>query len=254
MPIGWQIILRRQDDAVLAPGVGPRRELARCIARIAVGLPLVGFNAPDGHAHLPTLLDRRQAGELARRLQLGLGQVLGHNGRLERARLRPIHDQAHLRNLFRYTLDQQRHHGVEPDPFHEASALPDLLGLRLTGAWMRQVVSERLPRVRRGMLTALLGVDPHELDQVALPCLGEAVAAAVGRPDPRGRTPDVVAARAAGVQLARLDFRAPAVADALGCSVRSVRRLARRAVPLSLKHAVHAQWRLRSQAAEANTS
>ncbi len=249
MPIGWQIILRRHDDAVLAPGVAARRDLARCIARIAAGLPLVGFHAPDGHAHVPTLLDRQAAGELARRLQLGLGQVLGHHGQLEPARLRPVHDQGHLRNLFRYTLDQQRHHGVVPDPFHEASALPDLLGLRVTGAWMRRVVTEHLPRVRRGMLTELLGVDPRDLDQVDLPYLADAAAAAVGRRDLRGRSADVVAARAAAVQLAQPDFRVAAVADALGCSLRSMSRLARRAVPASLTQAVQAQWRLRSHAA-----
>lgn len=246
MPIGWQLIIRRVDDAVLAPGVDARRAFSSCVARVARGFPLVAFHAPDGHAHLPMLGSRAAAGQLSRKVLVGLGRVLGHAGAFEPGRLRPVHDQAHLRNLFRYTLDQQRHHGVTVDPFHEASALPDLLGLRVSGSWLREVVDERLPRVKRGMLTALLGVDPDELDEVDLACLADAGAAAIGRPSLDGRTSLVVTARAAAVQLARPDFPERSVAKALGCCRRTVCSLARHAVPPAIRAAVEGQWRLRT--------
>jgi len=159
VPIGFQLIVRRFDDAVLAPGVPARRAFAACVTRVARGWPLLAFDAADGHSHLPGLFDRQQAGRLSRSLLLGLGQTMGHSGGLEPVRLRTIDDQGHAMSLFRYTLRQEEHHGVEPDPFHEASALPDLLGLRINGRWVRSVVAERLPRIRREDLVGLLGVE-----------------------------------------------------------------------------------------------
>lgn len=246
MPIGWQLILRRRDDAVLAADLSSRRALARCVARVGRGLPVVAFHAPDGHAHVAVLADRTVAGRLGWRLASGVGQVLGHRGQLEPVRFREVHDQAHARNLFRYVLDQARHHGVAPDPFHEASALPDLVGMRTTGRWMREVVRERLPRVRRRDLVALLGAEPRELDAADPGVLAEAAAAAIGAVELRGRRPEVVAARAAAVQLACPGFRTAAVAVLLDTPLRTVQRLLHHPLPPHVLEAVDQQWRLRS--------
>jgi len=247
MPIGWQLILRCVDDAVLAPTVQARRAFSACVTRLALGLPLVAFHAPDGHAHLALLGDRALAGQLARALAIGLGRILDHAGHLEPVRLRPVHDQSHARNLFRYTLDQRRHHGLALDPFHEASALPDLLDLRVSGRWMRAVVAQHLPRVRRDLLVQLLGVEPRELQGAELRHLADAAAAAIALPELRGRASQVVAARAAAVQLARAAFRSPAVAEALDLALRTVQRLGRvDDLPPELVAAVDGQWRLRS--------
>ena len=59
-------------------------------------------------------------------------------------------------------------------------------------------------------------MEPRELLAADLASLADAAAAAVARADLTGQTPDVVAARAAAVQLARPDLRAHAVARALG--------------------------------------
>lgn len=246
MTIGWQIILRRDDDAVLAPGVDARRALSSAICRVARGSGLVAFSAPDGHAHLPTLDTQRQAGQLARRVLLSLGQVLGHAGHFEPARLRPIHDQGHLRNLFRYTLDQERHHGIEVDPFHEASALPDLLGLRTTGAWMRGVVARHLPRLGRSDLVELLGVEPRDLVEVDIAELAGAAAASIGRAGLGSRRPAEVLARSAAVQLGQEGFSSSVLAKALQITPRSVQRLAQHPVPARFLAAVGGQWRLRT--------
>jgi hypothetical protein len=246
MAIGWQLIIRRADDAVLAPTTVCRRAFAACVSRVALGTATVAFQAPDGHAHVQLFGDRVRAGQLARALSIGLGQVLGHAGALEPVRLRPVHDQAHASHLFRYILDQQRHHGVATDPFHDASALPDLLGMRLGGGWMREVLAQRLPRVRRDLLVELLGVDPFSLVEVRADSLGAAAAAAIGAADLSGRSPQAVLARAAAAQVARSHLSAREVAAALHLPARTLQRLARCEVPPALLGAVLAQWTHRS--------
>ena len=246
MPIGWQIILRRRDDGVLAATVAERRALAACSARILRGSGLLCFGVAGGHGHWPGRWSRDEAGQAARALQIGLGRSLGHAGALEPARLTPIHDQRHLANTFLYALTQQAHHDVVPDPFFEATALPDLLGLRLSGAWLRPWVAERLPSLRRPQLTGVLGVDPDDLVATELSFLVDAAAAAVPLPALTGRTALEVQARAAAVQLAWGGFRAEAIADALSLSLRSVQRLRRAQVRADVRRAVLGQWRLRS--------
>jgi len=246
MPIGWQLIVRRRDDSVLAPTVIEQRAFAACVTRIARGHALLAFDAPGGHSHMPGLFDRAEAGRLARALLVGLGRVLGQAGDFEPVRLRPINDQAHARSLFRYALNQPQRHALSPDPLRESSALPDLMGLRVTGRWMRLVVAQRLPEVQRHHLAELLGVEPRDLDDSNIRCLADAAAASIARPSLCGRTQDVVAARAAAIQLARRDFRTRSIADALGVSSRTVQVFTQVDVDPYLLKAVQDQWHLRS--------
>jgi hypothetical protein len=246
MPIGWQIILRRRDDGPLAATPAERRQLAACTLRVLRNTGLLSFGVAGGHGHWPGRWTREEAGQAARALQIGLGRFLGHAGELEPARLRPIHDQRHLSNAFLYALTQQVHHDMVPDPFHEATALPDLLGLRVVGLCLRPRVAERLPALRRPQLTDILGVDPDDLTHTELGCLADAAAAAVSLPGLTGRTHLEVQARAAAVQLASASEPSTAIAAALGISLRSAQRLKALAVPPDLLRAVLGQWRLRS--------
>ena len=231
MPIGWQIILRRRDDGPLAATTADRRNLAACTTRILRDTGLVSFGVAGGHGHWPGRWTREEAGQAARALQIGLGRVLGHAGELEPARLRPIHDQRHLSHAFLYAITQQSHHDVVPDPTYEATALPDLLGLRVGGGWLRSWVAERLPALRRPQLVAILGVDPDDVVATELDCLADAAAAAVPLPDLTGRTPVEVLARAAAVQVAWDGFRSAAIAEAFALTLRSTQRLNGVAVP-----------------------
>ncbi len=251
MPVGWQIIIRRRDDAILAPGVAARRCFARTIARVARGMPLLSFNAAAGHGHLQIAGCRAQAGELARRIQLSLGHHLGHARQLEPARLRPVHDQRHQQHLFRYILDQTQHHGLPTDPFHDASALPDLLGLRVTGAWMRAVVGERLPTLRLHALADRLDFDPFVIDTTSLDGLADAAAAALGEVSLGDRSPRALVGRAAAVRVAAPGFGTTALAQHLQVSTRTVQRLLRRPVTEALLTAVRGQWSLRTRVAAA---
>ena len=72
-----------------------------------------------------------------------------------------VRDQWHLSSTFFYVLDQRDHHAVGGDFFHEATSLPDLLGMRKLGAHTRQLVRERLPPMRLDLLP-ILGVPELE--------------------------------------------------------------------------------------------
>ena len=84
--------------------------------------------------------------------------------------------------------------GFGSDPWHDASVLPDLLGLRVLGGDVRERVRERLPRVDRRRLLEILGVEAlHAGADLAIGV--EAAAAAVARADLSGKARCVVAAR-----------------------------------------------------------
>ncbi len=161
----------------------------------------------------------------------------------------PIKGQAHLGRAFEYILDQERHHGLNSDPFHEASNLPDLLGLRVLGRHTVASVRRHLPRVRRDHLLQFLPPVDLERDPdvlAALSVLGDAVGAAVARPSSRGSPPDVIAARAAAAGLFT-ETPMPFVARALRVSAQRLRRnVALQLPPPELREAVRGQVRLRA--------
>src|SRR5262245_5666905 len=132
MAIGYLLMLRLQDDRVIAPSPAERRLLARTVLRMTRRCFLLVFALVDTHVHLEVArCTREAAGELARRIELSLGRLLELPVGFERARVKTIVDQAHLAAAFRYTLRQDRHHGVDVDPLRDATSLPDLLGMRV---------------------------------------------------------------------------------------------------------------------------
>lgn len=191
MAVGRQIILRCNDNRVLAPDPGLQRAMAASVLRVARPWPLLGFSGPDTHLHLQSGdPDPESAVELGRRVAIGLSQVLGVGDAFETPRHVEVRDQRHQANLFEYVLGQARHHGTAADPCFETTSLPDLLGLRVLGGWLRPHVRRLLPRVDRAQLIDLLGCDPWTAQvEPDLDELGDATAAAVGTSAPDRRSP-----------------------------------------------------------------
>jgi hypothetical protein len=246
-PLAWHLILRLVDDRVLATSTAARRGLARIVIRIAGPHGLLAFGAADTHLHVVVLARRDDAGEVARRLELALGNSLHPGVGFERARLRPIRDQRHLQSAFLYVLRQEEQHGIGADPFHEASALPELLALRVGGEALRRRVIEHLPRVRRGALLDALGRPALDQEPVQLDGdLREAGAAAFGLAslDVPGRA--AVAARRGVVHAVGGGLSAATLAGRLGVGLRTVERM-RSSKPDSFAvAAVRGQLRLRA--------
>jgi hypothetical protein len=248
MPIGQHIRLRLEDDRVIAPTSAARRLLARIVLHHGRGFRLLSFGCPDTHLHLEPACSHVEAVELDRRVKIHIRKLLHPDVGFQRSRIDPVRDQWHLFNTFRYAITQQEHHGCHVDPFFEATVLPDLLGLRVTGAYLLASVRSLLPRVTRELLLCWLGaptLDEH-VDELRLDLLGEAAAAAVALPHLLGRGADVVAARRAAVHLACRRLRLGEVADRLSIGLRTVKRLKGTPVNARLLHAVEAQLCLRS--------
>jgi hypothetical protein len=66
--------------------------------------------------------------------------------------IRPLVDRRHLENAVRYAFKQEPHHGIVLDPFHDASSLPDLVGLRALSPATVGRFSATLPRVTKTSL------------------------------------------------------------------------------------------------------
>ncbi len=244
-PIAWNITLRLTQDRVLLPGPVERRVWVRVVLEQARDAELLAFHCPDTHGHLLLACPRALAGEVVREVEIALQGRLDLGGPFDGARIRPVRDLWHLSNAFHYVLRQLDHHGQQADPVHEASNLPDLLGLRPLGAWIATNVRRHLPRVDRASLLTHLDLDhlPDPPTDPDLETLCEAALSAACLPSLQGKHAERAAARAAVVQLSGAPSRELAVA--LGITPRSVHRLRRRDVAPALFRAVELQAGLR---------
>jgi len=201
-PIGHHLVLRLVDNRVIANTDAQRRVVACTVIEMAKDDRLLAFGLVDTHLHLEDAENRDRCGRLAQRVGSSLKQALKPVVRFVPVHREPIRSQSHLYRAFYYDLRQQDHHGVTTNPYHEASNLPDLLGLRVRGRQLTQHVRTLRPRVTRNDLLEVLGV-PALPDDAAVDwdMLATAAAAAAGLPNLSGRRAEVVKARIAAVHL-----------------------------------------------------
>lgn len=250
-PLAHQVILRLRDDRVLAPTVAARRALAGAVARAGEPFSLLVFRAADTHLHIVALCPAPEAVELGRRVAIAIGRALALPVGFNTGHVRPVTDQAHLRSLFFYVLGQERHHGIDLDPFHDASNLPDLLGMRLLARHTLRTVRASLPRLRRADLLKPLGIAALPEEPASYGPLAEAAAAAGGLPTLTGRSAEVVAARRAAVHTARDALSGAETARLLGLSERAITRLRGEETDKDLVLAVRRQLAVRAARPEA---
>jgi hypothetical protein len=246
MPIGQHVRLRLEDDRVIAPTTAARRLLARIILHHGRGFGLLSFGCPDTHLHLETACSHAEAVELDRRIKIHLRKLLHPEVGFQRSRIDAVKDQWHLFNTFKYAITQQDRHGCHVDPFYEATILPDLLGLRVTGDYVIARVSELLPRANRELLLSWADFPPLDDGKLCLDPLVDTAASAVALPDLVGRSSDVVRARRAAVQVACRHARLGEIADLLEIGLRTVKRLKAEPEDGRLIRAIEAQLRLRN--------
>jgi hypothetical protein len=232
-PLGHHVTMRLSDDRVIALTAGTRRIAARVLLEHGHRHRLLAFRVADTHAHVLLACDRREAGAFALYAESALRQRLQLPVGFEPARVRPIGSQRHLTSAFRYVLRQEARHGIHLDAAHDASSLPDLLGLRVLPASPLGLVQAMLPRLRREELLAWLEPGTLDVAQPSMELLADAAAAALGLPDLDGRSDEHVAARCAAVRVAG---SAPTaiVAALLGISARGVQALRKRSLRAQL--------------------
>ncbi|MBI4951865.1 MAG: hypothetical protein HY908_07505 [Myxococcales bacterium] len=261
-PLGWHIGLRLADDRVLAATPGERRLLARAVLQHGERARLVAFRAVDTHLHAELLCERDEVAHFARGVGRAMALALRRRAASHTSFVKPLADQRHGQSTLRYILAQERHHGLDSDPFHEASNLPDLLGLRVVGPYTARVLAEAFPRIGRDELAAALGLGSGaaaalglcrsgadagpDADPQDLGLLEDAAAAAFALTELRGRTPEAVAARHAAVHAAGCAVPVRQMAELLGAGERTIERLRAQPCAPGLVAAVRGQWRLRA--------
>jgi hypothetical protein len=246
-PIGFHVSMRLEQDINIAPSPALRRRLARSILTTARPFPLYAFRWADSHGHTAVIGDLATAKEMTRRIQIGLQRSLEPGIGFVRAHFKPMYDQWHLASTLVYVLGQDRHHGFQHDPHHDASNLPDLLGMRLRGAFTIEHVREYAPRIKRADILAAVGIEDFDDRDFVDGDIAEAGAAAACLENLVGRSDEVVAARRAVVAACRPHLSIPEIADRLQLSQRTIRRLAAATVPPALVRAVRLQLVLRGR-------
>jgi hypothetical protein len=204
----------------------------------------------DTHLHFVVMGDEARARECSRRLVISLHRTLGHDARFQPVRIKPIADQWHLTNVFWYVLRQERHHAVALDPLHDASSLPDLVGLRRIAPDLPVRVRALLPRIREGelwkeLLHELPGIELGR-EVLTLPFAADAAAAAFGLTDLTGNGATVARARRAAVHLLAPHVDSRGLGRHLGVGDRAVRKLRATPPERDAVRAVRLQLALRS--------
>jgi hypothetical protein len=225
MPLAQHLCLRLVDNRVIAPTPHQRRVVARVVLEQGRRHGLLAFGLADTHLHLLATCSRPAAGQLARRVELGLTHRLRVEVGFAAAYIKPVSDGAHLRNTFIYVLEQCAHHGLPWDPLHEASNLPDLLGLRPLGAYTAANVRRALPRVTRETLLACMRLIDLQPADGPLEHLVVAVVAVTGVEALAGRSTAQATARHLAVCVAGHARPAPSIAALLGVSTRTIHAL-----------------------------
>jgi len=255
----WHCTTRLENDAVLAPHAGERRGVVRAILKHGPPAGLIAYCVVDTHLHALFVGKRIAVGEAMRRIELSCHRRLNLAHRFDGARILPVRDQRHLRNVVPYVLNQLGRHEVLTDPLQEGSALHDILGLRVPGAYLAGALQAEQPRLVIERMWTSLGVRPEDvatwtrtlkLEELALVEEATRAAFAVSRVRRRGHAHRLV--RAAMVQAAA-GHSARTIAGPVGLSYTTVSKLLRQDVPRAWVDAIRRQVRLRRWAIRRTT-
>jgi hypothetical protein len=239
-PLAQHISCRLRNDGPIADTLEKRCLLSRAVLEIGRELDLLSFGAVDTHLHMAKA-GATGGEELGRRVEISLARTIAVGVGFERARVWPVNDIWHLYRLFEYTLKQGPHHGVGGGALLEATNLPDLLGMRLVGAYTLGIVKRLLPRVQRARLLGLAGLAELVPADGPLELIPAAAAAALCRSALDGRLPEVTAARRAAIELVGDRLTAAALAELLGVHRATLHRLREAPVDGALLSAIRLQ-------------
>lgn len=243
--LAWQVIFRGEDDRVIAPTAELRRKLANIVFTTGRKFKLLVFCSADTHLHNTLFCNRRLAGMFARELGIALSNTRGFP-KLAPARIRPITSQFHLQNNFLYILGQHKKHGIEYDPFFDASSLPELLGLRNLDPEYPALVRSLLPRIKKKDLLEIAELN-FSAEIKSLEKIADAAAAAVGIAELSGNEPEAVMAKRAAIRLFPARATSREISTYLPLSPRTIRRLRNQAVSGRLVKSVELQLRIRQK-------
>jgi len=245
--LGQHIRCRLENSAFIANSLEKRRLVASTILSLGQPYDLMSFGLADTHLHMGNAGDR-DGTELARRVEISLTLKLKRGVGFRKVKVTEVHDQWHLERVFGYVLEQDEHHEVHADPLREATNIPDLLGMRVTGRYTIGNVRKTLPRVSRARLLRLLGVDELVPADGPLEHIEPAAAAALCLPDLAGRSELALTGKRAVIKIVGDRLNTTQLGDLLGLHRTTINRLRRRPVDFEVVKATRLQlghWRSR---------
>lgn len=248
-PIGYHLQHRLVNDRIIAPTPEERRILSRVVLKQGRQDSLLAFGLADAHLHQLPLCSRQAAGRLAQRVEAALKLRLHLPVGFAPFNAKPIYTVWHLSQAFLYVLTQYERHGLDWELAHEATNLPDLLGLRLVGRYTRANVARALPRVKRADLLGCLQVSQIEPTDNPLDAVLEAACAASCLPNLAGSSSEAVAARRAVIEVVRRRVPPKDLAEQLGIARRTLSWLRNKPVAPDLVRAIRLQLGLRAERA-----
>lgn len=234
--LSWHVTWSSEGRHPLAPEEACRRELVRCIARVA-GDAVSLFCVVDDHVHVVLFCALADRGRYVQALSLAFRPIVAVP--LAPAFIRPVRDRRHMEWLAQeYILRQPVNHGLSSRPaLWTGSCFADLAGARVLPG-LRLRIREALPRWRLRSAYSAVGLPLTEL--VPAPddllrrlggarIMAAAAFAAGADPALRGRGQAEVAARRVAAALARaVGIRGPEIAWALGTTRQAANRMAGR--------------------------
>lgn len=235
------IRLRPKGSWAIADTPEARRLVVRAVLDRGKAAQMLAFGLADNHLHIEAACDRARAGRLAHYLEVSLGSLLGLERGFEPAWIEPVADGIHLARLFEYVLRQPERHAPGSDPLLEGTAVPDLLGLRPRGRYIAANVKRWLPRVTRGDLLRLLGVDELVPTVGSLDLLIRSGLAASALPNLRGMDRERQGLRRALISIVGRSSSVRDLACGLESSERNIYRLRHQRADAQLVAAVSLQ-------------
>lgn len=245
MPLGQHIICSLEDNRVIAPTAAERLIVMRIIFRLALHVRLLAAHLVDSHLHLEFAEPYRVSMAITQHIESAIKQRLDLEVGFAPAYPQPIRDQRHLFNAFDYILRQQSRHGLSWDPFLESSNLPDLLGMRICGAYTAEHVKRLLPRVTPTSLLRYFDLASLDAPSAPLAVLKKAACAAAGIPTLSSRSQEAQEAKIAAIEVGRGHARTSQLADSLSLHRRTIERLRDRSADPALVRAIRGQLALR---------
>ena len=157
-PLGHHSRFHLQDNRAILYDADQRRQVARIVLEQGRPYGLLAFSFPDTHAHLLPRCDARAANQLNQRIESSLKQRLNLPVSFVSYPPEPIRTQSQLYNTVRYVLTQHKRHDVLLGQFIDATNIPDLVGMRLVGAYTRANLTKAIPRLRRNRILQWTGL------------------------------------------------------------------------------------------------
>jgi hypothetical protein len=203
---------------------------------------VLAFGIADNHGHVVALCRKKEALDLARRIEQSLQRQFCYPIAFAEVDHEIVSDLGHLTNVFWYVLEQDRRHKLNRDLAFEGTNLPDLLGMRLTGAYALELQRSHLPRINRSDLLRCLKAPDLAPADGPIEDVVEAVCRAYALPDIRGLAPERIRARRTALALIDGRLTKSASARLLGIERTTVYRLCSRPVdPVAVQAA---RWQL----------